>query len=105
MVTAVSAVTGEVVMVKLANPEPAGIKMLAGTWAAAGLLLDIVTSAPPGGAAALRNKVAGMLFPPVAPPTLGVTGKSSAPALGSAPPDGNVDVGIPPVLASARTEV
>jgi hypothetical protein len=68
MVTDVSADTGEVVIVKSAQPWPAGIVTLAGTCAAAVLLLDSVTLAPPAGALPLRKGVAGMLLPPVVPP-------------------------------------
>ena len=83
IVTDVSAVTGDVVMVKLAKPWPAGTVTLAGTCATEGLLLESVTFAPPAGAEPVRNTVAEMLLPPVVPLTLGVTELSVGGAFGS----------------------
>ena len=45
--------------------EPAAIATLAGTWAAAVLLLDRVTVAPLAGAGPLRVTVPVELFPPI----------------------------------------
>jgi hypothetical protein len=56
-VTPVFAATALVVTVKLALPAPAGTVTLAGTAAAAGLLLARATTAPPAGAAAVRIAV------------------------------------------------
>jgi len=52
IVTTVVVATGDVVTLNVANPCPAGTVTLAGTFAAA-LLLVNVTTAPPAGAAAL----------------------------------------------------
>jgi hypothetical protein len=64
IVTEVEAVTGLVDTVKLANVAPAGTVTLAGTEATPGLLLESRTSAPPGGAAALRITVPIEAVPP-----------------------------------------
>jgi hypothetical protein len=64
MVTEVVAETGLVVIVNVALNDPAGMVTLAGTWAAAALLLWRVTTAPPVGAAAVRVAVPIELFPP-----------------------------------------
>ena len=72
MVTLVSAATADVVTLNVANPCPAGTVTLAGTRAAAGLLLDRVTTAPPAGAAALKVSETCSVAPPVTPPTFGV---------------------------------
>jgi hypothetical protein len=84
IVTEVSTATGEVVMLKLAKPSPAGIVTVAGTCAAAVLLLESVTTAPPAGAALFMKRVALIGFPPVVPLTLGVTSRSISGAFGSA---------------------
>jgi hypothetical protein len=63
-VTVVFAATGVVVIVKVALVAPAAIVTLAGTCAAAVLLLCRVTSAPPVGAAPFNVTVPVELFPP-----------------------------------------
>jgi hypothetical protein len=57
IVTLVCAATEAVVTVKSELVEPAGTVTLAGTAATAGLLLESVTVAPPGGAAELKVSV------------------------------------------------
>ena len=64
IVTEVFAVTGVVVMVKVADRAPAAIVTLAGTCAADVLLLLKVTTAPTVGAAPLRVTVPVELLPP-----------------------------------------
>src|SRR2546425_12367906 len=66
MVAEVDAVTDTVVTVNVALVAPAGTVTLptAGTLAAAGLLLERVTSAPVAGAAALRVTVTTEELPP-----------------------------------------
>jgi hypothetical protein len=64
MVTAVEAVTDSVATVKVLPVAPAGTDTLAGTVAAAVLLLESVTTAPPEGAAALRVTVPVEELPP-----------------------------------------
>ena len=66
IVAEVDAVTDTVVTVNVALVAPAGTVTLptAGTLAAAGLLLERVTTAPPAGAAALRVTVATEELPP-----------------------------------------
>src|SRR2546422_495923 len=66
MVAEVDAVTDTVVTVNVALVTPAGTVTLptGGTLAAAGLLLERVTTAPPAGAAALRVTVATEELPP-----------------------------------------
>ena len=56
--------TPRVVMVNVVLLEPAGMRMLAGIWAAATLLLLSVTNAPAGGAAPFSVTVPVELFPP-----------------------------------------
>ena len=63
-VTEVFVATGVVVMVKVADREPAAIVTLAGTCAADVLLLPNVTTAPTDGAAPLRVTVPVELLPP-----------------------------------------
>ena len=58
-------VTVLLVTVTLALLAPAGIVTLAGTVAAAVLLLESVTTAPPDGAALVRVTVACEVFPPI----------------------------------------
>lgn len=65
MVAAVVAVTENVVTVKDALVEPAGTVTLAGTVAAAVLLLDRLTTVPPPGAAPLKVTVPCEDVPPV----------------------------------------
>ena len=64
MVTDVDDATPRVVMVNVALLEPAVTMTLAGTWAAAVLLLCNVTVAPPAGAAPFSVTVPVELFPP-----------------------------------------
>ena len=64
MVTDVDDATPRVVMVNVALLEPAVTMTLAGTWAAAVLLLCKVTVAPPAGAAPFNVTVPVELFPP-----------------------------------------
>src|SRR2546425_12726298 len=66
MVAEVDAVTDTVVTVNVALVRPAGTVTLptGGTLAAAGLLLERVTTAPPAGAAALKVTVATEELPP-----------------------------------------
>src|SRR2546425_7803514 len=66
MVAEVDAVTDTVVTVNVALVAPAGTVTLptGGTLAAAGLLLERVTTAPPAGAAPLRVTVATEELPP-----------------------------------------
>lgn len=59
------AVTVRVVTVKVALVAPAGTVTLAGTVAAAALLVDRVTTAPPDGAAAVSVAVPWTAVPPV----------------------------------------
>jgi hypothetical protein len=61
----VLAVTGAVVTVNVMLLFPTGMVTDAGTWAAVVLLLVIVTTAPEGGAAPFRVKVAVEEVPPV----------------------------------------
>ena len=68
MVTGVAAATVDVVTVKVLKVCPAGTVTLAGTWAAAGLLLESVTTAPPDGAEPVSTSVALIEVPPVALP-------------------------------------
>jgi len=65
MVTVVEAVTEPVVSVNPALVEPAATVTLAGTVAAAVLLLERLTTAPPAGAAPLRVAVPCEDVPPV----------------------------------------
>ncbi len=65
MVTLVDEATVPVLTVKLADEEPAGTVTLAGTVAAAVLLLDSVTTTPPEGAAADNVTVPCEVLPPV----------------------------------------
>ena len=60
----VFAATPSVVIVKVAEVRPASTVTLAGTVAAAVLLLESVTTAPPVGAALPRVTVPVELFPP-----------------------------------------
>ena len=64
MVRKVSAVTGEVVMLKFTDDCPAGTVTVAGTWAAGSLELK-VTTVPPVGAVPVRVTVPVELVPPV----------------------------------------
>ena len=64
IVTDVFAVTGVVVMVKVALVDPAAMVTLEGTCATAVLLLCKVTSAPPAGAAPFKVTVPVELAPP-----------------------------------------
>ena len=64
IVTDVEDATPLVVMVKVVLVEPAAIVTLAGTCAAAALLLLSVTTAPPAGAAPFSVTVPVELFPP-----------------------------------------
>lgn len=63
-VTEVDEATPLVVIVKLVLVVPAAMVTLAGTWAAAVLLLWIVTLAPPVGAARFKVTVPVELLPP-----------------------------------------
>jgi hypothetical protein len=65
MVTEVELDTALVVTEKVAVVAPAATVTLAGTWAAAVLLLDSVTVAPPVGAAPLNITVPVEELPPV----------------------------------------
>jgi hypothetical protein len=67
MVTEVVAATELVVTVKVALLAPAAMLTLAGTEAAVVLLLERVTSAPEGGAAALSVTVPWDVLPPITP--------------------------------------
>ena len=64
IVTDVEAATPHDVIVKVALVAPAGTRTLAGTCAAAVLLLESVTVAPPAGAAPFKVAVPVELFPP-----------------------------------------
>lgn len=64
MVTAVDAKTALVLIVNVAAVAPAATVTLAGTRAAAVLLLESTTMAPPAGAAALSVTVPVEEFPP-----------------------------------------
>src|SRR2546429_7566447 len=75
MVTAVDAVTTLVLTVKVALVAPAGTVTLEGTVAAAVLLLESATCAPPAGAAPLSVTVPVEEFPPA---TLGGFSPSEA---------------------------
>src|ERR1051326_1161561 len=83
MVTCVLAATGDVVTVNAANPCPAGTVTLAGTCAAAVLLLFSVTTAPPDGAAALSVSETCRVLPPLTPLTFGVSDARTGGAFGS----------------------
>src|SRR2546429_7642499 len=72
MVTAVDAVTTLVLTVKVALVAPAGTVTLEGTVAAAVLLLESATCAPPAGAGPLNVTVPVEEFPPATP--VGVSG-------------------------------
>lgn len=65
IVTAAEVITGCVVTANVALVAPAGTVMLAGTVAAAMLLLDKVTTAPPEGAADVSVAVPWTAVPPV----------------------------------------
>src|SRR5713226_2615208 len=65
MVALVEALTGIVVTVNVALVAPAATVTLTGTVAAAVLLLDSVTTAPPPGAAPVSATVPCVVFPPV----------------------------------------
>jgi hypothetical protein len=65
IVTAVEAVTGWLEMVKVAVLAPAATRTLAGTVAAAVLLLDRVTVRPPVGAAPVSVTVPVDVLPPI----------------------------------------
>jgi hypothetical protein len=73
MVTEVFEETGLVVMVNVAVVEPVDTLTLAGTCAALLLLLDRVTIAPPGGAAAANVTVPVDEVPPTTAVGLSVT--------------------------------
>jgi len=64
IVTVLLAATPRVVIVKVTLAEPAGTVTLAGTVAAAVLLLETVTETPPAGATPLSVSVPVALFPP-----------------------------------------
>src|SRR4030095_1623047 len=66
------------------KPRPAGTVTVAGTRAAAVLLLESVTTAPPAGASLLMKRVVLMGFPPTTALTLGVTERSVSGAFGFA---------------------
>ena len=68
--------TAEVVIVKVAVVAPDVTVTLAGTWAAAVLLLVRVTTAPPVGAAAANVTVPIDEVPPITEPGLSVTALS-----------------------------
>jgi hypothetical protein len=105
IVTDVSTLTGEVVMLKLANPRPAGTVTVAGVCAAAVLLLVNETTAPPAGAALFRKTVVLIEFPPVAPLTLGVTDSSDNGAFGSAATESQAVLLAPPAVPVIETDV
>src|SRR5260370_1180031 len=65
MLTVVDAATALVPTVNVALVAPAATATLDGTLAAAVLLLDSATTAPPDGAAPLKVTVPGEEFPPV----------------------------------------
>jgi hypothetical protein len=97
MVTAVDAATPLVLTVNVALVAPAATVTLAGTWAAAVLLLESATCAPPVGAGPLRVTVPVEEFPPTtlvgfnvseereteAAPLLGASSNSKIAGLGS----------------------
>ena len=70
--------TTEVVIVKVAVVAPAATVTLAGTCAAAVLLLDSVTTAPPEGAAPVNFTVPVDEVPPTTEPGLRLTEVSAA---------------------------
>ena len=65
MLTVVVVTTELVVTANVVDVLPAGTVTLGGTWAAAALLLERVTVAPPDGAAPLRVTVPVEGLPPV----------------------------------------
>jgi hypothetical protein len=73
ILTEVLLATGLVVMVKVAVVAPAVTATLTGAWAAAVLLLDSVTTAPPAGACPLKVTVPVDGFPPSTDDGLRVT--------------------------------
>jgi hypothetical protein len=89
IVTAVEAVTDFVVTVKLALVAPAATVTVAGTVAAAVLLLTSVTVAPPEGAALVKVTMPCEEFPPTSAAGLSASAESAV-----EPGCGDVDCGV-----------
>ena len=99
MVTEVSAVTANVVTVKVAEVCPEGTVTIPGTVAAPELLVESVTDVPPAGAGALKTTVPVAAVPPGTLDGVMLTDCSNGGAFGSAVTVMKMDFVTPPAVA------